>query len=180
MSKKTITLTESQLRDVIRESVENILHENSLITEMAMPAAKMSDKYGEVVSSIIDNMACICLYPNNQAVTHWRNRVPALCKRFIDLDIDPLSNNTPDYRYTVLMNGVIETLNENYGAILNHFKTVATYYASRPKPDTIRPIKDYNICYQENAERMEHGIKEITKFVANQDIVSLTDFIETF
>ena len=179
MSKKKTIITEHELRDIIFDSVNRILNED-LITEMAITPSRMVDKYGEAISAIIDNMVCICLYQNNPTIPHWKSKISGLCKRFIDLDINPLSNNKPDYRYRILMKGVYETLNEDYSAILNHFKSTAQYYAKQPKPNTILPLKPYQECYQENKEKIEKGIEYITQCVANQDMTALTTFVEMF
>ena len=179
MSKKKTIITEHELRDIIFDSVNRILNED-LITEMAIAPSRMADKYGESISAIIDNMVCICLYKNKPTIPHWKSRISGLCKRFIDLDIKPLSNNKPDYRYKILMKGVHETLNEDYSAILNHFKSTAQYYAKQPKPNTILPLKSYQECYQENKEKMEKSIEYITQCVAIQDMDALTTFLEKF
>lgn len=170
---------EHESQSVIFDSVNRILNED-LITEMAISPSRMVDKYGEAISAIIDNMVCICLYQNNPTIPHWKSRISGLCERFIDLDINPLSNNKPDYRYRILMKGVYETLNEDYSAILNHFKSSAQYYAKQPKPNTILPLKPYQKCYQENKKKMEKGIEYITQCVANQDMTALTTFVEMF
>jgi hypothetical protein len=116
----------------------------------------MTDKFGEVLDAIVDNLVCLCLYPDSQAVNHWRERVPALCKRFVDIDIDPLSKNKVEFRLNCLNEAVVEVLNQDYSAIKNHFKTVSEYYSNRPNQhDILTPYKPYEECYAENAERIK-------------------------
>lgn len=170
-------ITEEMINNAIDEAINRFLSEQE-ITELAMKPDKMSDKYGEVVSAIIDNLVSICLYPKDATVSHWRGRIYSLCKRFIDLDIKP--KNTVKIRYNALIKGVKETLNDDYSAILNHFKSVSEYYFSQPKEKRLIPIKEYNECYKDNKEKIINAIQYITKCVAEQNTKELISFMETF
>ena len=148
---------------------------------MGMKPNRMKDKFGEVLDAIVDNLVCICLYPNSQAVSHWRERVPSLCKRFIDIDIDPLSKNNSEFRLNCLNEAVVEILNADFSAIKNHFKTVCMYYAKKQNQhDRLTPYKPYEECYKENADRMKEGVLTIIKFVAEQDYSGLIDYMDAF
>ena len=91
---------------IIEESINKIL-----LTEMGMDATKFADKYGEILDVLVDNLVSITMYPNSQAVPHWRQRVGALVKRFINLDINPKHRNKENYRLALLQSAVTETLN---------------------------------------------------------------------
>lgn len=158
----------------IQERIEPLL-------EMGMSASKLSDKYGEVVSSIIDNMVCICLYPDCPTIKHWKERITGLCNRFANMNIDPIKNNTFDYRLKILMVGVVETLDADYGALLNHFKNVSGYYANKKdKHDRLFPYKPYDICYEENKDRIISAIKNVTIYVAEQDLTKISKYMQAF
>ena len=175
MSKKVI-VTENQLTDIIALSVSHILNE-SLICEMGMKASVMTEKYSEVIGVIVDNIVCICLYPDSPTIPHWKSRIVALCDRFIKLNIEPLSKNTTEYRYKTLMKGLFVELDKDYRAIRNHFKSVSTYYALKAKPNTLVACKPYDECYYENKDRIESAIRQITECVANQNMEELLKFV---
>ena len=165
---------------IIAEEVDSFL-KRELVCEMGMTYNRMYDKFGEVVNPIVDNLVCICLYPNCQAVTHWRERSYSHCKRFVDTDIEPLSNNNYDFRLNCLNEAIVETLNRDFSAIKNHFKSVSKYYANRPnRHDRLTPYKPYEECYVENADRVKNGILTIAQFVAKQDYEGLIEYMNTF
>lgn len=164
----------------VMDEINSFLQTN-LICEMGMKPNRMKDKFGEVLDAIVDNLVCICLYPNSQAVTHWRERAASLCKRFIDIDIDPLNKNNFGFRLKCFNDAVVEILNVDFSAIKNHFKTVCNYYAKRPNQhDRLKPYKPYEECYEENANRVKEGVLTIVKFVAEQDYGGLIDYMDTF
>lgn len=68
-----------------------LLDDIYIIDEMAMIPGSFTDKFGEGVSVITDNLVAICLYPDNPTVHHWRDRAGALCRRFTTVDITPRS-----------------------------------------------------------------------------------------
>ena len=151
------------------------------VYEMGIKQERMSDKYGEIIGNVIDNLICICLYPDNPTVNHWRERASGLCKRFIDLNIDPIKKNTYKNRLNILSKGVEEELDSDYSAILNHFKSVSIYYANRPnKHDRLTPYKPYKDIYKENKDKIISAINEITKLVAAQDYEKLIKYINKF
>ena len=160
------------------EERQNELINSYPIYEMAMKGGRMSDKFGEIIGSIVDNIACICMYPENPTIPHWKERTCGLCKRFIDINIDPLKNNTPDFRKKCLNKGVIEELDEDYGAVLNHFKSVSIHYSK--KDDKLIPYKPYEQCYNENKEQIDECINSIVKYVAEQDYEGLIEYIDKF
>ena len=165
---------------IIKEEISSYLSKE-LICEMAMKPQKMRDKYGEVVGVIVDNLVSICLYPTNPTVPHWKERAYGLCKRFVDIDIAPISRNNPKVRLNCLKGAVIETLNDDYSAILNHFKTVTEYYACRPNPhERLTPCKPYYKCYEENKDRVEKGIISLTKYIADQDYAGMINYMSNF
>lgn len=174
-----IIVTKTQV-NIVTEEINSYLSEE-LIYEMAMKPQRIKDKYGEVVGAIVDNLVCICLYPNNPATAHWRERAYGLCKRFVDIDIDPINRNNPKYRLKYLNDAVTEILNKDYSAILNHFKTVAAYYANRPNiHERLTPHKPYQECYKENKERVKNGIIALTKYTANQDYEGMINYMNNF
>lgn len=168
-----------KIKDFLEENEINFM--GTLLLEMAMSPSRMSDKYGEVIGSIVDNLVSICLYPDNPTVPHWRERAHGLCKRFIDIDITPANKNTYQQRLKCLTSGVIEELDNDYGAILRHFKSVSIYYSKRPnKHDILTPYKPYEQAYRENKERVQNGIIKLTDCIAKQDYVGAIDFMEIF
>ena len=170
----------SKIDKIITEEINSYLSEE-LICEMAMKPQRMRDKYGEVVGAIVDNLVSICLYPTNPTVPHWKERAYGLCKRFVDIDIDPISRNNPEVRLNCSNSAVIETLNDDYSAILNHFKTVTAYYANRPNPhERLTPYKPYQECYEDNKDRVENGIISLTKYIANQDYAGMINYMGNF
>lgn len=165
--------------DFLQERDDNLLM--TPVFEMAVAPKKMSDKYGEVVGSIADNLICICLYPDNPTVPHWKERTHGLCKRFIDLDINPNNKNTSENRLKCLMKGVVEELNEDFSALRSHFRTVSIYYSSRPNPhDRLTPVKPYQTICDENFDRVVESIKTITGFVSEQDYEGLIEYMSNF
>lgn len=167
--------------DKILDEVFDSFFKDELICEMAMKPGKLSDKYGEVVGAIVDNLVCICLYPDNMAVTHWGERSYGLCKRFVDIDVDPISKNKSEFRYKCLYKAVVEILNTDFSAIKNHFKSVSIYYANRPNPhERLIPQQSVEECYEENKERIKNGILMLTRFVAEQDYESIINYMDSF
>ena len=155
--------------------------EGNALNEMAMKPNKMCDKYGEILGAVVDNLVCICMYPTNPTVPHWRERAHALCKRFVDLNIDPISKNKPDFRYKWLSKAVAEILDEDYSAISNHFKTVSIYYAKKENPrERLVPYKPYEECYKENKDRVKNGVVLLTKYIAEQDYDGMVDYMNKF
>ncbi len=165
---------------IIAEEINSYLSEE-LICEMAMKPQRMRDKYGEAVGAIVDNLVSICLYPTSPAVPHWKERAHGLCKRFVDIDITPISRNNPKDRLKCLNGAVNEILNDDYSAILNHFKSVTAYYANKPNPhERLTPYKPYQECYEENKNRVEKGIISLTKYIANQDYAGMVNYMSVF
>ena len=169
-----------RINGILDEVFDSFLNEE-LIYEMAMKPGRLSDKYGEVVGAIVDNLVSICLYPDNAAVAHWRERSYGLCKRFVDIDVDPISKNKVKYRYNYLYKAVVEILNTDFSAIKNHFKTVSIYYANRPdQHERLIPKQSPEDCYEENKERVKNGIITLTKFVAKQDYEGMINYMNSF
>lgn len=169
-----------KFKDFLEER-DNEYIESHLLCEMAISPSKMSDKYGEVIGSVVDNLICICLYPDNPTVPHWKERAHGLCKRFIDLNISPANKNTSEFRLKCLSKGVLEELDDDYGAILNHFKSVSVYYSKKSNPhDRLTPYKPYKEAYEENKEKVKEGIVSLTKFVAEQDYDGMVEYMDNF
>ena len=161
---------------IIEESINKIL-----LTEMGMDATKFADKYGEILDVLVDNLVSITMYPNSQAVPHWRQRVGALVKRFINLDINPKHRNKENYRLALLQSAVTETLNSDYSAIKNHYKSISAYYARPNNPNGIlTPYAPYSVCYDEQKDSIINAVNKISDFVAKQDYESLLAFMEDF
>lgn len=180
MAKQIIRLTESELCNMVEETVKSSLFED-MIGEMGMKPHKMMDKYSEALHSIVDNLVCICLYPDNPTVPNWKERACGLCKRFIELNIDPIHKNTFDIRMKWLQKAVVEVLDKDYGALINHFKTTSIYYANRPNPhDRLTPYKPYNECYEENKDRVANGVLALTQFIAEQDYNGMQNYMNNF
>jgi len=165
---------------IVKEEIDSYISSN-MIFEYAMKPFRMMDKYGEVVGAIVDNLVAICLYPDNPAVPHWRERAYGLCKRFVDIDLIPDRKNTTEYRMKTLSKSLTEVLNEDYSSILNHFKTVSEYYQNRPNPhERLILDKPYSEYYIENKERIENGIVRLTEYVASQDYAGMIQFMNDF
>lgn len=165
---------------IIKEVIDSYL-QDELLCEMAMKPSRMIDKYGEVLGAIVDNLVCICLYPDNPTVLHWRERAYGLCKRFVDIDIDPLKKNNIDFRYECLSKAVVEILNADFSAIENHFNSVSVHYANMSDPHKrLTPTKPVKECYEENKERVKNGVLALTKYVAAQDYAGMIKYMETF
>lgn len=201
--KETVKITESQLRRAVRESVASVISEKecralpdseftdmveeiisesltaSMLTELGMDKGKLSDKYGEVIGAVSDNLICLCLYPGSQAVAHWKSRIPALCERLLFMNLIPSRTNKPEYRFKILWKGVTETFDEDFGALLNRFKGIDGYYKARPNQhDRLTPVKPYKVCYEENRAWIEEALKAITEYVAKQDMEGLRSYVE--
>ena len=165
---------------IITEDINSFLH-HKLVCEMAMKPNRMRDKYGEVLDAIVDNLVCICLYPNSISVQHWKERAHGFCKRFVDLDIDPISKNNAGFRWKCFNTAVVEVLNEDFSAIHNHFKTVANFYLNKKDPhDRLIPYKPYEECYKENADRVKNAVLTLTKFVTEQDYNGMVKYMNDF
>ena len=146
-----------------------------------MDRSTLSDKYGEVIGAILDNLVAICLYPNNPTIPHWKSRAMGLCQRFVNIDMVPLSNNNYEKRKDALEHGVYVELNPDYSAIKNHIKSVAAYYSNRSnEQDRLYPTMKVEKCYEEYTPILIKAIKTITEYVALQDNASLTKFVENF
>lgn len=163
--------------DIFEEDYYNIM--NNPLYEMSISSKRLYNKFSEVVGNIIDNLICICLYPNNPTVPHWKERSYGLCQRFIDINLD--NKNTFNNRYKILNKAVIECLDNDYKALLNHFKNVSIYYANRPNiHDRLTPYKSYQDVYNENKDRVVIGILKIIEYVAYQDYEGLIQYMNNF
>lgn len=170
----------NKIDGTITETLDSFLNEE-LICEFRMKPKRMIDKYGDILDPIVDNLVAICLYPTHQTTTHWRERSYSLCARFANIDIDPIRNNTYEFRLKCLNKAVVEILNKDFSAIRNHFKSVSVYYAKKENPhERIYPYKPYNECYEENKEKVKAGIIAITEFVAKQDYNGLMEYMTNF
>ena len=166
--------------DIISESIKTTVGK-WLLCEYGMKPKRMADKFSEVLDAIVDNLVCICLYPNNPAIQHWRERTCGLCKRFVDMDIDPIRKNNPKDRLKYLSISVNEVLNKDFSALKNHFKTVSAYYGNKKNPnERIVPIIPYERSCQENAERIKKCIFALINGIANQDYEAILQYMETF
>lgn len=126
-------------------------------------------------------LVSICLFPICPKVPHWKELSYNLCERFAYVDIDPVSKNNPEYRHSCLNDAVIEILDEDYGAILNHFKSVTAYYANRPTPhERLTPYKPYQKCYEENKDRVISAIISLTKHIASKDHAGIKNYMSNF
>lgn len=162
--------------DHIEESINSVL-----LSEMRMKASKFSDKYGEIMGPLVDNLVAIAMYPNSHAIQHWKQRAGSLVKRFVDLDIDPITQNCEENRLRILQRGVVEALNADYSAVKNHFKSVSEYYSnSNNQNGVMTPYAQYDICYEEQKDRIFNAIDAITKSVAKQDYESILTFMNNF
>ena len=118
------------------------------------------------------------MYPDDPTVEHWKSRAYGLCKKYTELNIDPLSKNNYQSRLKILMNGVEEILDPDYGAIENHFKTVKAYYDSRPKPhERLKPYSGWKENHANDVERVKSGIITLTEYTAKQDYESMINYM---
>lgn len=169
-----------EIRDFFEEQQDDFIRDYTPCNLIMLPN-KMSDKYSEIIGWITDNLVFVCLYPKNPAISKWKERTKALCKRFIDTSINHVSKNRTELRLKYLNNGVYMTLDENYIAIYNHFKSTSIHYANRPESyGRLTPYKPYDEAYEENKERVKHGIISLTKFIAEQDYSKVVDYINRF
>lgn len=183
MPKKVVQLTEDHLTQIIHGVLTEVYdtpHKGQL-NELGMDRSTLSDKYGEVIGAIVDNLVAICLYQDNSTVPHWKSRAMGLCQRFVNIDMVPLSNNNYKKRKKALEHGVSVELNHDYSTIKNHIKSVAAYYAHRSnEQDRLYTTKNIEECYEEYMPILIDAVKTITEYVAQQDNASLTTFIENF
>lgn len=158
-----------------------MLSETQMIFEMGMKASKMSDKYSEKVGSIADNLICICLYPDNPTIPHWRNRAKGFCREFTDTDIVPLSNNKDNIRYKCLYQGLIERLNPDFSALYKRCKSIIAYYEKKKdKHKQLKPYKPLDECYFEFFDKLKDTLIKLTQLIAQQDFSSIIDIIDNF
>ena len=170
----------NRVKEIIKEVTHEVLSEEMLL-EFGMKAQRMTDKYGEVLGDVVDNLICICIYPDNLTIPHWKNRAGGLCRRFAEINIEPIKKNTFETRYKALTKAIDEIFDKDFGALKNHFKSIKTYYANRPNThDRILPYKPIEECYTENKDKIINTIFKMTEFVAKQDYESLILFINDF
>ena len=148
---------------------------------MGMKPGKLMDKYSEALHAIVDNLVCICLYPDAPMVSYWKESVWVLCKRFIALNMDPIHKNTFDIRMKWLKKAVVEVLDKDDGALINPFKTTSIHYANRPNPrDRLTPCNPYEACYEANKDRVKNGVLALTQFIAEQDCEGMLNYMNNF
>ena len=162
---------------IISETVHELLGKK-LMLEYAMDSQRMLDKYSEVLHAIVDNLVCICLYPNNPTIPHWKSRIVGLSKKFIDTNIKPKSKNNFADRLKIFNDAMEEVLDEDYSALLNHFKSVSVYYGMKNDPhERLKPYKPYEEAYAENRQHIIDCLSNILSYTAAQDIGKLTTFV---
>lgn len=196
MTKKTTRLTENEQSTMVNEIILPSVGEDDInafalcseglhcdwlmLDETAIKPSLFADRYSEVLDMVVDYLVCICLYPNNPSLPRWKERVYWLCKRFAGLNITPAHKNTNDYRIECLNKAVVEVLDEDFGALFNHFKSVIAYYANRPNSQNPTPYKPYTECYEEQKNRVKNGIIALTRYVAEQDYDGIIKYIKSF
>ena len=71
--------------------------------------------------------------------------------------------------------------NNDFGALINHFKTVEAHYRNRPNPhDRLFLDKSYQEAYEEHKDKIANVLLIITEMVADQYGEGLEKFVETF
>lgn len=160
--------------------IDDIVSESQLLIEMGMKAAKMSDKYSEKVGSIADNLICVCLYPDNPTIPHWKNRAKGFCREFTDTDIVPLSSNKEETRYKYLYKGLTERLNNDFSALYKRCKSIIAYYIKKDKHEQLVPYKPLDECYPEIFNKLKDTLIKLTELIAKQDFETIIDVIDNF
>ena len=154
---------------------------SDLICELGQTKHRMFDKYSEIVGAIAENLICICIYPDNPTVNHWRGRAAGLCKQFAQINIEPIKNNTYNYRYKALYAAVVEIFDADFAALKYRFTGVDAYYSKRPdvheRLTTCKPIKK---CYELYKDKVISGIKTLTDLIAKQDYPAILDYMNEF
>ena len=74
MAKKIISLTESELKDVVKSATQQVLRESQLLTEMTYERSEFIAEIKGITTEIIRNYALIVYarWHNLQTITHWR------------------------------------------------------------------------------------------------------------
>ena len=73
MKKKTIMISEDELREIVRESVEEVLHNKSLITEMAVERGVFVQDGINQSKTVLIHIGKICAFENNPLLSSWIN-----------------------------------------------------------------------------------------------------------
>lgn len=88
MGKKTITLTESQLREVVKETLTRVLQEKPLLTEMALPRKTYKERIRGLSCQLLENWCLVrycSLIGQEQYKKHWSM---VIANKFINEGID--------------------------------------------------------------------------------------------
>lgn len=78
MSNKTVTLTESQLREVVKETITRVLQEKSLLTEMALPRKDYKERIRDISCQLLENWCLVrycSLIGQEQYKNHWSDEL---------------------------------------------------------------------------------------------------------
>lgn len=78
MNKNTITLTESQLREVIKETLTQVLQEKPLLTEMAIPRKNYKERIRGLSCQLLENWCLVrycSLIEQEQYKKHWSDEL---------------------------------------------------------------------------------------------------------
>lgn len=78
MSKKTITLTESQLREIVKETLTRVLQEKPLLTEMALPRKTYKERIRGLSCQLLENWCLVrycSLIGQEQYKKHWSDEL---------------------------------------------------------------------------------------------------------
>lgn len=151
-----------------------------LLLEMGMKRGKFSDKFGEIVGELSNDLISICIYPNNTAINHWKGCAIGLCEKFISQDIDPRKSNTEEIRKECLTNGLYETLNEDFSALLKRFEGVITKYSRKTGNEKLTPILPLEEAYRKFKPIISSVLLILVDEIAKQNFEGVRTAIENF
>ena len=175
-----IDLNEEMINSIIHEELHHYLTKE-LLKEYKWTSKEMTDNYSDILCAIVENLVCLCLYPSDRTVPHWKGRIIGFCTKLATTNIKPNNKNTPSERLTVLQKGVEKSLDDDYGALAYHFKDVANFYATKENPhQRLKPYKPWNECYEENKDKVINAIKVLTELIAFKNSEQIREFIMSF
>lgn len=161
------------LENRIREVVHSVLEKRFLL-EYRYKREVFIQTFIETLNPIIDNLACIKLYPNSQAVHHWRNQIVVHSNNVLSMNIK--NNDTPNIRKNYLCLGLEKYFSKRNNDLSINFRKIVEWYQKKDKNQQLFPYAPVDVCFKENKDKILDALEQIIVYIANKDLEGLTNY----